>query len=122
MYLNCHSYFSLLYGTYSPTELVDKAKRMGVEKIILTDINITSGFYEVYLDAQKVGIEVIPGVEFRNAHEVKYIAIAQNPYGLEEINRHLSDHLLRELPYPDSAPEFKKVSIIYPPSLCTGYP
>lgn len=114
MYLNCHSYFSLLYGTYSPTELVDKAKRMGVEKIILTDINITSGFYEVYLDAQKVGIEVIPGVEFRNAHEVKYIAIAQNPYGLEEINRHLSDHLLRELPYPDSAPEFKKVSIIYP--------
>ncbi len=114
MYLNCHSYYSLLYGTFSPKELAENAKNMGVQKIILTDINITTGFYEVYLDCQKVGIEVIPGVEFRNDHEVKYIAIARNPDGFTEINRHLSHHLLNEQSYDDSAPDFENVTIIYP--------
>lgn len=41
MYLNCHSYYSLRYGTMSVEELVQKAKTAGAETIALTDINVS---------------------------------------------------------------------------------
>ncbi|MCH8330081.1 MAG: PHP domain-containing protein [Bacteroidetes bacterium] len=42
MYLNCHSYFSLRYGTMSAADLVAEAKKYGQQAIALTDINNTS--------------------------------------------------------------------------------
>ena len=43
MYLNCHSYYSLRYGTMSVEKLVNEAKRNGITAIALTDINNTMG-------------------------------------------------------------------------------
>ena len=42
MFLNCHTYYSLRYGTLSPEELVERAKRWGIATLALTDINNTS--------------------------------------------------------------------------------
>ena len=47
MYLNCHSYFSFLYGALSPQELFDEARKHKVKKLVLTDINNTSGYIEL---------------------------------------------------------------------------
>ena len=42
MYLNCHSYYSLRYGTIPVEELVAQAAEMGIEAMALTDINVTT--------------------------------------------------------------------------------
>ena len=46
MYLNCHSYFSLRYGTLSIDRLVEIARNMGVQSLALTDINNSTGIVE----------------------------------------------------------------------------
>ncbi|WP_316930203.1 PHP domain-containing protein [Leeuwenhoekiella sp. MAR_2009_132] len=42
MFLNCHTYFSLRYGTLSEEELIDLAIQNKQSCIALTDINNTS--------------------------------------------------------------------------------
>ena len=46
MYLNCHSYYSLRYGTMSVEQLVQKALVAGSDTIVLTDINNSTGIPE----------------------------------------------------------------------------
>jgi DNA polymerase-3 subunit alpha/error-prone DNA polymerase len=45
MYINCHSYHSLRYGTIPLNELVQQAASCGV-KLWLTDINTVTGIYD----------------------------------------------------------------------------
>jgi len=42
MYLNCHTGFSFKYGTLTIKELFDEARRCGVHKLVLTEINNTA--------------------------------------------------------------------------------
>ncbi|MFT5620579.1 MAG: DNA polymerase III alpha subunit, partial [Flavobacteriaceae bacterium] len=42
MYINCHSYYSLRYGTLSEKELLALAQHMQLSHFALTDINNTS--------------------------------------------------------------------------------
>jgi hypothetical protein len=46
MYINCHSYHSLRYGTIPLNELVQQAASCGVETMALTDINTVTGIYD----------------------------------------------------------------------------
>ncbi|MCX6193807.1 MAG: PHP domain-containing protein [Cytophagales bacterium] len=46
MYLNCHSYYSLRYGTLSPEQLVQEAKARGITSLALTDIHRSSGVFD----------------------------------------------------------------------------
>ena len=39
MYINCHSYYSLRYGTLSVERLCELAAAAGVQRLVLTDIN-----------------------------------------------------------------------------------
>lgn len=114
MLFHFHSYFSLLYGTLNPKQLASKAQEFGIKKLVLTDINITAGVFEVMKECQRLDIEFIPGVEFRNEHELKYVAIAKNPDGFFEINQHLSEHLKTNKAYDAQAPAFENVIVIYP--------
>ncbi|MFA5330008.1 MAG: DNA polymerase III subunit alpha [Prolixibacteraceae bacterium] len=114
MYLNCHSYYSLHYGTLSIGELLDLAIGNGVDTIALTDINTTMGIPEFVQEALKKGIKPIAGCEFRNEDELLYIGLAKNREGLKELNDWQTEHNLQEKPYPADAPEFTNVYIIYP--------
>jgi DNA-directed DNA polymerase III PolC len=114
MYLNCHSYYSFLYGTLSPEKLLQQAKKNGVERLVLTDVNNTSGCVETIRKAQKLAIEVILGVDFRNHYTQQYVAIAKNQNGFEQINRLLSHHLKTETPFSNKCPLEKDVFIVYP--------
>ena len=42
MYLNCHSYYSLRYGTFSEVDLLKLAQENSINALALTDINNTS--------------------------------------------------------------------------------
>ncbi|AWH73289.1 DNA polymerase III subunit alpha [Dokdonia sp. Dokd-P16] len=114
MYLNNHSYFSLRYGTISEEELLDLAIHEGCTHFALTDINNTSGCLNFVRRAKEKNIKPIIGVDFRNNTKQCYVALAMNNQGFLEINNYLSKHLHNKTPFPDQAPHFENVAIIYP--------
>ena len=113
MYLNVHTYFSLRYGTLSPTALVETAKAHSVKTLVLTDINNTSSSYAFIRECRKHGIKPVLGIEFRKEGRLLYIGIARNAEGFRELNRFLTEHSLENKPLPDLAPEMKDSFIIY---------
>lgn len=57
-----------IHSTYSdgkctPTQIIDIAKRHGVDIISITDHNCTNGISESIKHGKEIGIKVIPGVE-----------------------------------------------------------
>ncbi|HEY8935757.1 MAG TPA: PHP domain-containing protein, partial [Cyclobacteriaceae bacterium] len=78
MYLNCHTWFSFNYGSISPEELFDEAKRCGIHKLIITEINNTSSYVEMLrLCAEKkheYELEIATGIEFRKENHLLYVA------------------------------------------------
>ncbi|MBO6516456.1 MAG: DNA polymerase III subunit alpha [Bacteroidia bacterium] len=114
MYLNCHSYYSFKYGTLSPTDLLDEAEKHGVRQLALTDINSTSGSLYYAMEAQKRGINVVLGVDFRNGAKQQYVALARSNNGFQHINSYLSKLLKTKEDIPSEAPYMDEVFIIYP--------
>ena len=114
MYLNNHSYYSLRYGTISEEELLDLAIHEGCTHFPLTDINNTSGCLNFVRRAKEKNIKPIIGVDFRNNSKQCYVALATNNQGFLEINNFLSQHLHNKKSFPDIAPHFENVIIIYP--------
>lgn len=114
MYLNCHSFHSLRYGTIPLTELVQQAAFCGLKTMALTDINTVSGIYDFIKDCEEVNIKPVIGIEFRCNHKLRYIGLAKNAKGLAEMNRLLTKHNFENSPLPLVAPDFKEVVIIYP--------
>jgi len=113
MYINCHSYHSLRYGTIPLKELVDEAVLHGVTEMALTDINTVTGIYDFIRECYKVGIKPLVGMEFRCNHQFRYIGLAKNAEGLGEMNRFLTDHNFSGEALPLIAPEFESVFVIY---------
>jgi DNA polymerase III alpha subunit len=69
MYLNCHTYYSLRYGTMSVEQLVQKALAAGTDSIVLTDINNSTAIPEFAGECSKNNIRPVAGIEFRNNNE-----------------------------------------------------
>lgn len=125
MYLNCHSWFSFHYGILSVEALLAEARKLGIRKLVLTDINNTSGILDFIRLAPGYDIQPVAGIEFRNGHTLEYICIAANNDGYEEINRFLSACLKqgalhgkssgnRDAIVPPRPPAFDNVWVIYP--------
>ncbi len=113
MYLNCHTYYSLRYGTMSVEQLVQKALAAGTDTIVLTDINNSTAIPEFAGECSKNNIRPVAGIEFRNGDELQYIAIARNNSGLRELNEFLSDQNFNKTPVPFPAPQFSESYTIY---------
>lgn len=114
MYLNCKTYFSYRYGTFSATELVDAGVEAGATTMALTNINNTSDTWDFVNHCQKAGIKPVAGVEIRNEDQLCYLLLARNNTGLEMINRFLSRHLIDKTPFPQRPAFSELVVIIYP--------
>ncbi|MBB4801777.1 DNA polymerase-3 subunit alpha/error-prone DNA polymerase [Flavobacterium nitrogenifigens] len=114
MYLNCHSFHSLRYGTIPLEDLISKAAALDVKAMALTDINTVTDIYDFIKQCQKAGIKPIVGIEFRSQHELRYIGLAKNAAGLAEMNRFLTHHNFENTPLPLSAPDFENVFVVYP--------
>jgi DNA-directed DNA polymerase III PolC len=113
MYINCHTYYSLRYGTMSVEQLVQKAKDAGAEAITLTDINNSTAIPEFSGECIRNNIRPVTGIEFRNENELQYIGIARNNKGQRELNEFLSKHNFEKTPIPFPAPQFSESYIIY---------
>ncbi|MDQ3143161.1 MAG: DNA polymerase III subunit alpha [Bacteroidota bacterium] len=119
MYLSCHSYYSLRYGTLSPTALVEEAAKRGISSLCLTDINNTSETYSFIQACKKWNIKAVCGIDFRamdpnNKHQkLSYIGIAQNNLGWKELCQHLTKHSAYGDPLPDRAPAWEHCQVIY---------
>lgn len=62
-HLHVHTEYSLLDGMSRITELIAKAKEMGMKSIAITDHGVMYGALKFYLEAQKAGIKPIIGCE-----------------------------------------------------------
>ena len=67
--IDLHAHTSASDGTYSPNELVTLAKSEGIEAIAITDHDTIEGVPEALESGEKIGLEVIPGVEISIDHQ-----------------------------------------------------
>ncbi len=114
MYLNCHSFHSLRYGTIPLQDLVQEAALHGVKTMALTDINTITGIYDFVKLCGEVNIKPIVGIDFRNKNKQEYIGLAKNREGIAEMNGLITEHNFADTPLPKRAPAFKNVFVIYP--------
>jgi DNA polymerase-3 subunit alpha len=117
LFLNCHTWLSFKYGTLSIKDFFAEAKRCGVTKVVVTEINNTASYIEILRhrrEEETYPLEIALGVEFRKGNELLYIAIAKNNEGFEEINRFLSHNNTHEITPLARAPVFENVFVIYP--------
>lgn len=112
--LNIHSYYSLRYGTLSLEDLVDGLIRGGYDTAVLTDINNSSGSLDFLKKGRAAGLNILAGMEFRNADTPLYIGIARNNDGFRELNEFRSEYNQSGRDLPERAPEFRDVSMVYP--------
>ena len=115
MYLNCHSYYSLRYGTIKPEQLLAIASENGLQTLALTDINNTSACLDFVRLSEKYKIKPVLGVDFRNRTQQQFVLIAKNNNGYYNINIYLSKFLHNsKLEIPNQAPQLKNTFVVYP--------
>ena len=114
MYLNCHTYYSLRYGTFSEIDLLELAKENKIDVLALTDINNTSACLNFIRKAKTFNIKPVVGIDFRNGSKQLYVGLAKNNEGFKELNAFLSYHSEEKKPLPEIAPAFNNCYIIYP--------
>lgn len=115
MLLNCHTYYSFHYGTYSVEGLINELAAKGYDTFALTDINNTSACLDTIRLCRKAeGIKPVVGIDFRNGVKQQYVGLAINNEGFTALNRHLSAHLDSKQDFGPIAPELKYTYIIYP--------
>ena len=86
MYLNCHTYYSLRFGTLSELDLLELAQQNEVTQLALTDINNTSAGLNFVRKAPEYGIRPVLGIDFRNGVDPCFVGIAKNNEGYRELN------------------------------------
>jgi error-prone DNA polymerase len=114
MYLNVHSQYSLRYGTLSISSLVSEAQARGINQMVLTDINNSTGIMEFMRACNEKDIKPIGGIEFRRDKKVLYLGIAKNKEGMKELNDFLTDHNFSGKPLPDTCKPFTNAFVVYP--------
>ncbi len=63
-YIDLHTHSNKSDGTMTPSEVVREAKKAGLSAIALSDHDCIDGVKEAVLEGEKIGVEVIPAIEF----------------------------------------------------------
>jgi DNA polymerase-3 subunit alpha len=100
VYLNCKTYHSFRYGTFSTEKLVLAAVEKGVTSLALTNINSTCDLWQFVRLCNQYHIKPIAGVEVRNEDTFLYLLLARNLDGFQFIHEFLSKHLVAKNPFP----------------------
>ncbi len=83
-----HTHSTCSDGTLTPTELVNHAKNSGLSAFALTDHDSVDGIKEAKKEAERIGMEFIPGIEFSAADdtETHIIGLFIDPENEELLN------------------------------------
>jgi predicted metal-dependent phosphoesterase TrpH len=96
--LHTHSVFS--DGTYTPTEIIAEAKRLGLI-IALTDHNTTAGLPEFVAAARDAGVTAVPGAEISTEYggkELHLLGLFVLPEHCATVERMVKEqHVLKEI-------------------------
>ena len=114
MLTHCHTYHSLRYGTMSPEVLAQRARVLGHEVVVMTDINNSAAVPGFVKACHSEGIAPVCGIDFRRKGRMLYQGIARNREGMQELNRFLSDHTVQGIPLPDTPPRLEHAFWVYP--------
>ncbi|NEU08037.1 DNA polymerase III subunit alpha [Flavihumibacter sp. R14] len=113
MYINCKTYFSYRYGTYSTEALVNEAAELGLRSLALTNINGTPDAWDFVDFCRSKNIKPVLGAEIRNGSKFCYILMAKNDSGLLHINRFISAHNTPGSVFPERPEPDDNVYVIY---------
>jgi len=94
--------------------LSELAAAAGVERLVLTDINNTTGVPDFVRECRSRNITPAAGIEFRDGNRLLYIGIARNNEGFRELNEFLTHHNITGEPLPPRPPSLPNAYIIYP--------
>lgn len=95
--IDLHLHTTASDGTLTPTELVARAKSLGLSAIAITDHDSIGGVGEGLAAGREHGVEVVPGVEIGIAHEPErgLVEIDILGYLIDHENAEISDALAR---------------------------
>jgi predicted metal-dependent phosphoesterase TrpH len=91
--IDLHTHSSVSDGTDTPAQLVAHAAAAGLAVVALTDHDTFDGLVEARTAGERVGIEVVPGLELscsRNGQSVHLLA-----YGADPSDRALAEEMVR---------------------------
>ncbi len=74
-YADLHVHTTASDGAYSPTQVVNLAAELGFSAIGIADHDAVSGIDEAILQGEKIGLEVVPGVELSTDYKGREIHI-----------------------------------------------
>ncbi|MFT4566038.1 MAG: error-prone DNA polymerase [Saprospiraceae bacterium] len=114
MYLNCHSQYSLRFGTLTVQDLVKQAKSFNIEALAITDINNTTAIYDFILECLEHDIKPIVGMDFRTDNDQLFIVLAKDREGFREMNELMSFSNINKTALPRIAPDWNHCIVIYP--------
>ena len=66
--VDLHLHTTASDGVMTPSEIVNMQKSKGLQAIAITDHDTIEGLEEGLLEGEKIGFEVIPGVEISAEH------------------------------------------------------
>lgn len=83
-YIDLHTHSLKSDGSMTPAEVVREAKKAGLTAIALTDHDTVDGIPEAVSEGEKIGVEVIPAIEFSvlsetETHILGYYIDPENP-------------------------------------------
>ncbi len=83
-YIDLHTHSLMSDGSMTPAEVVREAKRAGLAAIALSDHDTVDGVKEAIAEGEKIGIEVVPAIEFSvqsetETHILGYYTDIENP-------------------------------------------
>lgn len=83
-YIDLHTHSLKSDGSMTPAEVVQEAKRAGLAAIALSDHDTVDGLPEAIAEGEKIGVEVIPAIEFSvqsktETHILGYFIDYNNP-------------------------------------------
>lgn len=67
--IDLHAHTTASDGTYTPSQLVEKAKQRHLRVLGITDHDTIDGVAEAIAAGERFGIDIVPGVEFSLRHE-----------------------------------------------------
>jgi predicted metal-dependent phosphoesterase TrpH len=111
--IDLHTHTTASDGRITPKELVNKAKKIGLSAIAITDHDTVSGIEEAVKEGEKLGVEVIPGIELtcRSGYQEVHVLGYFLDYKSGKLIKSLESIRLRRSGKPQSLKEYLAIII-----------